>query len=82
MKKQLIAIFLGVSVVGSNALAYLGPNDKSNKPNKNPKGANCSPATAKLFLEFNWFTVRIIFFCTLCCKPNYKWNYSNYCNSN
>ena len=53
MKKQLIAIALGVSMIWSNsALSYLGPNDKSNK---GPilKGANCSPSTSKMYLEFN-----------------------------
>ncbi len=52
MKKQLIAIVLGASCMWSNsALSYLGPNDKSKKPVL--KGANCSPATAKLTMEFN-----------------------------
>ena len=52
MKKQLLATFFGVTVV-FNALAYLGPNDKSAKPTPTTKGANCSPATAKLYMEFN-----------------------------
>ena len=36
----------------NSALSYLGPNDKSNK---GPilKGANCSPSTSKMYLEFN-----------------------------
>ncbi len=52
MKKQLFATFFGVTVV-FNALAYLGPNDKMAKPTPITKGANCSPATAKLYMEFN-----------------------------
>ena len=52
MKKQLLATFFGVTLV-FNALAYFGPNDKMDKPNPKPKGANCSPATAKLYMEFN-----------------------------
>ena len=52
MKKQLLATFFGVTVV-FNALAYLGPNDKMDKPTPTTKGANCSPATAKLYMEFN-----------------------------
>ena len=39
MKKQLFATFFGVTLV-FNALAYLGPNDKMDKPNPKPKGAN------------------------------------------
>jgi hypothetical protein len=56
MKKQLIAIVLGVSMIWSNsALSYLGPNDikKGNKQKSVEKGANCSPATAKLTMTFN-----------------------------
>jgi hypothetical protein len=53
MKKQLFAALFGITIVTSNALAYYGPNDKSNKPVSKPKGANCSPATAKLYMEFN-----------------------------
>jgi len=52
MRKQLIATILGFTFIGSNALAYLGPNDKSSKPKPYLK-ANCSPATAKLYMEFN-----------------------------
>ncbi|MFM7757327.1 MAG: hypothetical protein ACKO6J_00175, partial [Crocinitomicaceae bacterium] len=52
MKKQLIATILGFTFIGSNAFAYLGPNDKSSKPKPYLK-ANCSPATAKLYMEFN-----------------------------
>ncbi len=55
MKKQFIALVLGLTVMASNALAYLGPNDKAGKKPSKPtlKGANCSPATARLFMEFN-----------------------------
>lgn len=53
MKKQIIAIALGMAALWSNsALAYLGPNDKSSKPKPGLK-ANCSPATAKITMEFN-----------------------------
>jgi len=53
MKKQIIAIALGVSAIWSNsALAYLGPNEKSSKPKPGLK-ANCSPASAKITMEFN-----------------------------
>ena len=40
MKKQLFAALFGITIVTSNALAYYGPNDKSNKPVSKPKGAN------------------------------------------
>lgn len=62
MKKQLLAIFIGAtSLMWTNdALAYLGPNDKvaANTPTttnseNQEKGANCSPATARLIMEFN-----------------------------
>jgi hypothetical protein len=54
MKKQVFATLIGVTLFFTNSLAYLGPNDKSNKkPTSGTKGANCSPATAKLTLEFN-----------------------------
>ncbi|MFT5858118.1 MAG: hypothetical protein ACI865_000202 [Flavobacteriaceae bacterium] len=61
MKKQLLAIFIGAtSLMWTNdALAYLGPNDKSvnnggtQDPVSQSKGANCAPATAKLIMEFN-----------------------------
>jgi hypothetical protein len=54
MKKQLVTIVLAVtSLWTGNAFAYLGPGDKSNKPSPSQKGANCSPATAKMTLEFN-----------------------------
>jgi hypothetical protein len=55
MKKQLIAIVLGVSMIWSNsALSYLGPNDKKGGGAMTVlKGANCAPATAKLIMEFN-----------------------------
>ena len=52
MKKQFIAAFLGLTVACTQALAYLGPNDKDYKPTVKPK-ANCSPATAKLTMKFN-----------------------------
>jgi len=52
MKKQFIAAFIGLTVACSQALAYLGPNDKDYKPTAKPK-ANCSPATAKLTMKFN-----------------------------
>lgn len=53
MKKQLITVVLAVAGLWSgSAYAYLGPNDKSSKPSPT-KGANCSPATAKLTMEFN-----------------------------
>jgi hypothetical protein len=53
MKKNLVIIVCLASIIWSNrAFAYLGPNDK---PKQNPvlKGANCSPATAKLTMQFN-----------------------------
>jgi hypothetical protein len=53
MKKQLFAVFFGITFISTNVMAYYGPNDKSNKPNNKPKGANCSPATAKLYMQFN-----------------------------
>ena len=54
MKKQLVTIVLAVtSLWTGNAYAYLGPGDKSNKPSPTQKGANCSPATARMTLEFN-----------------------------
>ncbi len=56
MKKQIISIVLGSAMLLSNSVyAYLGPNDKSGKGNGKPvlKGANCSPATAKLTMQFN-----------------------------
>jgi len=54
MKKQIIAVVLGTAALWStSALAYLGPNDKSAKPSPVHKGANCSPATAKITMEFN-----------------------------
>ena len=52
MKKQLFAALIAIVFIGSNALAYYGPNDKSKKPTGKPK-ANCSPATAKYIMEFN-----------------------------
>jgi len=54
MKKQIIAIVLGASMCWSNsALSYLGPNDKKGGTTPTLKGANCSPSTAKLIMEFN-----------------------------
>lgn len=63
MKKQIIAITLVVSAFfwTNSALAYLGPNDHSgisqgnngNTASSEAKGANCSPATANLTMDFN-----------------------------
>ncbi|MBU3659400.1 MAG: T9SS type A sorting domain-containing protein [Flavobacteriales bacterium] len=53
MKSKIIAVVLGVGFFCSNAFGYYGPNDKSGKEKPKPKGANCSPATAKLIMEFN-----------------------------
>ena len=63
MKKQLIAITLGATALlwSNDALSYLGPNDHSgmnqgnngNTVSSEAKGANCSPATARLTMEFN-----------------------------
>ena len=54
MKKQFIFVALGASLCWMNsALAYLGPNDLGKKVTPILKGANCSPATAKLIMEFN-----------------------------
>ncbi|MFK7787058.1 MAG: hypothetical protein AB8B56_18195 [Crocinitomicaceae bacterium] len=64
MKKQLIAITLGATALlwSSDALAYLGPNDHNSGMNQGnngnavssqAKGANCSPATARLTMAFN-----------------------------
>ncbi len=53
MKSKIIALVLGVGVFCSNAFGYYGPNDKIGKQKPKPKGANCSPATAKLIMEFN-----------------------------
>jgi len=53
MKKQLIATLIGITITASNAFAYYGPKDKDSKPIGKPKGANCSPATAKLYMQFN-----------------------------
>jgi hypothetical protein len=52
MKKQFIITIVSVGLFFTNALAYYGPGEKDNKPGK-PKGANCSPATAKLTMNFN-----------------------------
>lgn len=53
MKNQIIALVFGVGFFCTNAFAYYGPNDKDGKTKPKPKGANCSPATAKLIMEFN-----------------------------
>ena len=63
MKKQLIAITLGATAIlwSNNTLAYLGPNDHGgtnqgstgNTVSSEAKGANCSPATASLTMDFN-----------------------------
>ncbi len=63
MKKQLIALTLGATALlwSNNTLAYLGPNDHSgiqqgnagNTGSSEAKGANCSPATASLTMDFN-----------------------------
>ncbi|MBL6659996.1 MAG: T9SS type A sorting domain-containing protein [Crocinitomicaceae bacterium] len=52
MKKQLFATLIGIGMT-MPAWSYLGPDDKKGSSDNNPKGANCSPATAKLTLEFN-----------------------------
>ena len=52
MKKHLIATVIGLGI-SMNGMAYLGPNDKKGGKDETPKGANCSPATAKLTMEFN-----------------------------
>ena len=52
MKKQFIITIVSVGLCFTNAFGYYGPGEKDNKPGK-PKGANCSPATAKLTMEFN-----------------------------
>ena len=52
MKKQFFATLIGLGL-SLNGMAYLGPNDKKGGDDESPKGANCSPATAKLTMEFN-----------------------------
>ena len=52
MKKQFFATLIGLSL-SINGMAYLGPNDKKGGDDETPKGANCSPATARLTMEFN-----------------------------
>ena len=52
MKKQLFATLIGLGIA-MPVWSYLGPDDKKGSSEDNPKGANCSPATAKLMLEFN-----------------------------
>lgn len=64
MRKQLIAITLVTSALmwSNDALSYLGPNDgnsgmsqgnNGNTVSSEAKGANCSPATARLTMAFN-----------------------------
>ncbi|MCJ8291448.1 MAG: T9SS type A sorting domain-containing protein [Crocinitomicaceae bacterium] len=63
MKKQLIAITLGATALlwSNNALSYWGPNDHSgmnqgnagNTVSSEAKGAGCSPAIARLTMDFN-----------------------------
>lgn len=55
MKKQVIAIVLGTTAMlfSSNVFALKGENDKPHTQNNGVKGANCSPATAKITMEFN-----------------------------
>jgi len=52
MKKQLFATIIGLGIA-MPGWSYLGPDDKKGSTDNTPKGANCSPATAKLTLEFN-----------------------------
>ena len=52
MKKQLFATLIGLSIT-IPGWSYLGPHDKKGSTDNTAKGANCSPATAKLTLEFN-----------------------------
>jgi hypothetical protein len=58
MKKQLVGVIVGLSILwANNVSAYLGPNDKagiSGKPAENVlKGANCAPSKAKVTMKFN-----------------------------
>ncbi len=55
MKKQIIAIVLGTTAMlwSGSVLAYKGPNDDPSKGDGGAKGANCSPATAKITMQFN-----------------------------
>lgn len=53
MKSKIFAVVLGVGFFCSNAFGYYGTNDKPGKAKPKPKGANCSPATAKLTMQFN-----------------------------
>ena len=58
MRKQFLVVTLGLTMLWSNSvLSYYGEKDLENK-NKSikvdqNKAASCSPASAKLFLEFN-----------------------------
>jgi hypothetical protein len=55
MKKQILAFVFGVTLFSTTStFAFLHPSDlgKSSKGTIN-KGANCSPATAKLLMQFN-----------------------------
>ena len=60
MKKQLIAIVLGAATLlwSNDALSYISVKSNNggttqSQPVSQAKGANCSPATAKLTMEFN-----------------------------
>ena len=53
MKSKIFAVVLGVGFFCSNAFGYYGTNDKPGKAKPKPKGANCSPATSKLTMQFN-----------------------------
>lgn len=62
MKKQLIAIMLGTTALlwSNSALSYVGPDysgisqgNTGNTVSSEAKGANCSPATASLTMDFN-----------------------------
>lgn len=55
MKKQITAIVLGATAMlwSGSVLAYVGPNDHPEQGSIGGKGANCSPATAKITMAFN-----------------------------
>lgn len=58
MKKQLLVVALGLSMLWSNsALSYYKDKDKGTDPKPTTVGQNkaaaCAPATAKLIMEFN-----------------------------
>ena len=46
-------LFIFIALISLRSFAYISPKDKSGKPNPKPKGASCSPATAKLYMQFN-----------------------------